>query len=154
GREGRGLRRESDTGAAHNIVQTTVRKNDFIPGHGIGKTLAFAIALGTTNLEDIREVGVKLKLQGDADALQSIIQQPEILVASGFAKELQTEQVESAAREFTRSAQVGVDIGEIHGKKGVVLANCGAQEQRLLMVQAESKARKVARLGVKQAEVG
>src|SRR5262249_411995 len=96
----------------------------------------------------------KLKLQGDADALQSIIQQPEILVASGFAKELQTEQMESAAREFTRSAQVGVDIGETHGKKGVVLANCGAQEQRLLMVQAESKARKVARLGVKQAEVG
>src|SRR5579864_8106343 len=94
----------------------------------VGKALAFVRPLGAAHLEDIGEIRVELKNQGNLYRGKAIVQQPEILVASRFAQELQSEHMHRSARQISCAVQAGVDVREVHGQEGVVITNGGAQQ--------------------------
>lgn len=47
-----------------------------------------------------------------------------------------------------------IDIGDVDGEEGVVFADGGAEQQRLLLIDAHGEAGKMAGFGVKEAELG
>src|SRR6202030_2265746 len=94
----------------------------------------------------------ELQQQGNLHGLQAIIEQAKILIAGGFAQELQAEGMHRSSGQVARSVEAGIYVGEIDGQESVVIADGGTQKERLFLIEAQGEARQVAGFRVEEAE--
>ena len=71
-----------------------------------------------------------------------------MLVTAGLSEELQAESMDASTGQAFIAIQRAINIGKIHGQKGVVFVDRRAQEQRPLLIESQREAGKMSAFGV------
>jgi len=110
-----------------------------------------ARTLFATHLEQIREIIVEQQRQLETHVACAVILQTHALIGRSTPQEHRSHDVKHVFRQHDPPLAVDVGVGEIDGKRRVVVAQVGAQQQRLHLVQEKFEPRQITGIGIEQA---
>ena len=112
---------------------------------------AAARALLAAHLEQIGEIIVEQQRQVEARGRLAVILQADALIGGAAPQEDRAHDVQHVLLQHDAAVAVDVGIGEIDGQRRIVVAQIGAEQQRLHVVQHQFEPREIAGVGVEQA---
>ncbi len=114
---------DAEPGAAHDLIPPLVFKRQFARFKGGRSRPPVLRARHTANLEDVAEIGRGQKSDGDDDLLVGIAAHPHALYAGVLGQDGGSRHVKRAARHDDLIGAGDVGIGQVNGKRAVVLTH-------------------------------
>ena len=103
-----------------------------------------------THLEQIGEIIVEQQRQVEARRPVAVILQRDALVGRAAPQENRTHDVQRVLLQRQPAVAVHVGIGEIDGQRRIIVAQIGAEQQRLDFVEHHLQPGEITRIGVEQ----
>ena len=103
------------------------------------------------HLEQIGEVIVKQQRQVEARLMIAVILQSDALIGRTAPQENRPHDVQRILLQRQPAVAVHVGIGEVDGQRRIVVAQIGAEQQRLDVVEHHLQPGQIARIGIEQA---
>ena len=103
------------------------------------------------HLEQIGEIIVEQQRQIEARRPVAVILQADALIGGAAPQEDRAHDVQRVLLQHQPAVAVDVGIGEIDGQRRIVVAQIGAEQQRLDVVEHHLEPGEIARIGVEQA---
>ena len=140
----RGRRIEGEARPPQAPVEALVGEGDIRGRDFRRQTEAASFPREAADLEDVREVGAEIEGERDRDRLRAVIVHDQALVAGGIPQAHAAEDVDGPAVDQAAIRERDVRVREVDGKRRVVVADRGTEQQRAPVGEAQPEARQVA----------
>ena len=136
--------------AARHPVEALIFEQDVGRAQQPGGRGTPAQTLLAAHLEQIREVVVEEQRQLEVLGTIAVVLQADALIGRSAPQEYRPHDMQHVLRQHDPFLAVDVRIGEIDGEDRVVVAQVGAEQQGLHVVQQKFEPRQIASVGVEQ----
>ena len=150
-RQPRRTRIEMQPRGARDVIEAAIVEQHVGRPEQPARADAAALAPLAANFKQIGEVIVEQQCQSEAGAAVAMILHADALIGGAAPQEDRAHDVQQILLQVEASVTVNVGVGEIDRQGGIVVAQIGAEQQRLEIVEHELEPREVARIVVEQA---
>ena len=132
-------------------IQATIFEHDVGRAKQFAGSEAAARTLFAAHLEQIGEVVVEQQGQVECRRPVAVILQTDPLIGGSAPQEDGAHDVQHVLLQDDTAIAIDVGIGEVDGQRRIVIAQVGAQQQRLHRIQHQFEAGEITGVGVEQA---
>ena len=137
-------------GGSRLAVEAVIFEPDVGGAEQLAGAGAAARTPGAAHLEQIGEIIVEQECQVDLCGPVAMVLDGDPLIGGAAPQEDGAHDVDQVLLQDDPVAVVDVGIGEVDRQRGIVVAQVGAEQQRLGLVQHQFEPRQIARIGIEQ----
>ena len=142
---------EGQGGAPHLVVEAAIDQQRLVGAAQIGRRRAAALAMRAANLEQVGKVVLEQRRELQVDRTIAVIAHAEPLIGGAAPQEDRAQDMHGVLLQHDVLVGHEVRIGQVDGKGGIVVAQVGAQQQRVRGIDQQFQPRQIAGVEMEQA---
>ena len=135
---------------ARLAIEPVIVERDIGRAQQLARTDAAARTLFAAHLEQIGKVVVEQQRQGEARGVLAVVLHADALIGRAAPQKDRAHDVQHVLLQHDPAIAVHIGVGEIDGQRRIVVAQIGAEQQRLHVVQHQFEPGEIAGVGVEQ----